>query len=152
MQIKRIQFTFIITLLITGILNITACSSEFAAAVRKVTYPPDFKYVTAEELRSNMHRLAFELQQLDTALLQTNNATLEQQKQVLQNLNNIQNIARSLHAGDAGASHPFLEDGMGEFIARVQEAKVAAALEQPKYYLAGQVSGGCVSCHKINRN
>jgi hypothetical protein len=152
MQIKKIQFTFITTLLLMGILSMTGCSSEFAAAVRKVTYPPDFKYVTADELRSNMHKLAFELQQLDAALLQTNNAGLEQQKQVLQNLNNIQKLATGLHAGDAGASHPFLEDGMGEFITRVQEAKVAASLEQPRYYLAGQVSGGCVNCHKINRD
>jgi hypothetical protein len=151
MHNKKTPFIFILTILLLGVLGINGCSSEFAAAVRKVTYPPDFKYVTADELRSNMHKLAFELQQLDSALLQTNNSSPEQQKQVLQNLDNIQKIAKGLHAGDAGASHPFLDDGMGDFISRVQEAKIAASLEQPRYYLAGQVSGGCVNCHKINR-
>ena len=31
--------------------------------------PPPFDYIDGEELRSNMHQLAFELQQLDMALL-----------------------------------------------------------------------------------
>ncbi|MDG2338137.1 MAG: hypothetical protein P8N94_09140 [Gammaproteobacteria bacterium] len=35
----------------------------------EIANPPPFDYIDGEELRSNMHQLAFELQQLDMALL-----------------------------------------------------------------------------------
>jgi hypothetical protein len=40
---------------------------------------------------------------------------------------------------------------MQDFVAKVDQARVTASLEQPRYYFAGKVSGGCTSCHKVNR-
>jgi len=148
---------FIMGLFFT-VLMIAACSSDFAANVRKVTYPPDFKYVSAQELRSGMEKMAFQLQLLDQALLTSNSEQImeqqqqqQQQQKVMDALRNIEKIGAKLQAGEGGASHPFLQDFMGGFVSKVTEARIAASLDKPRYYLAGKVSGGCVNCHKINR-
>jgi hypothetical protein len=36
-------------------------------------------------------------------------------------------------------------------MSKVDKARVAASFEQPRYYFAGKVAGGCTSCHKVNR-
>ena len=139
-------------LLFSTILAISGCS-DFAAAVRKVTYPPDFKYVTGQELRSRMEQMSFQLQLLDQALVDnTGQQAVQQQQQVLASLRNIERIAASLQAGEAGSSHPFLQDFMKDFVSDVEQARNTAALDPPSYYFAGRVAGGCVNCHKVNRN
>lgn len=137
-------------LLFSTVLAISGCS-DFAAIARKVTYPPDFKYVTGQELRSRMDQMAFQLQLLDQALAENNTGQAAQQQQVLGSLRNIERIAASLQAGEAGSSHPFLQDFMQDFVTNVEQARNTAALDPPSYYFAGRVAGGCVNCHKVNR-
>lgn len=144
-----IVLTTIVMLL--PLVGISGCSSDMAAAMRKVTYPPDFKYVSPDELRSSMQQLAYQLQQLDEALMPDNPQDSAQQQKVVGTLDNIERIGSRLQAGDAGASHPFLQDFMQDFLADVDNARSAASLAQPRYYLAGRVSGGCLNCHKVNR-
>ena len=140
-----------LTVFFSGVLFVLGCSNEFSAAVRKVTYPPDFKYVTAQELRSNMEQLALQMQLLDFALKPENSDKTLQQQQVLDALAKIQKVGVGLQAGDAGATHPFLQDMMTNFVDDIRRARTAASMEPPKYYLAGRVSGGCINCHKANR-
>jgi hypothetical protein len=132
-------------------LGISGCSSDMAAAMRKVTYPPNFKYVSPDELRSSMQQLAYQLQQLDEALMPDIPQDTAQQQKVVGVLGKIERIGSKLQGGNAGASHPFLQDFMQDFLADVDRARSAASLAQPRYYLAGRVSGGCLNCHKINR-
>jgi hypothetical protein len=138
-----------------------------AASIRKVTYPPDFNYNSPSEFRSNMKQLAAQMQILDLALEQTLNLSadqqqapssaqrmgqgLSQQQQVLAALQNIERIATKLQAGEAGSSHPFMQDYMRDFVSDVAKARTAVSLDQPLYYFAGRVSGGCVNCHRVNR-
>jgi len=133
---------------------LASCSSQFAASMRKVTYPPDFKYTEPADLKTDMGRLAQQMRLLDQALLEQD-TNLEDSEalrsQVLTALQNMSKIAANLKAGSAGANHPFMENYMQSFIAKVDEAKTAASLAQPRYYLAGKVSGSCTSCHKVNR-
>jgi hypothetical protein len=74
-----------------------------------------------------------------------------QRQKVLSALQNMATIASKLKAGDAGANHPFMQDHMQDFVAKIDKARVAASFEQPRYYFAGKISGGCTSCHKVNR-
>ncbi|MEX1032473.1 MAG: hypothetical protein WDZ30_03865 [Cellvibrionaceae bacterium] len=134
---------------VLSVLAISACS-ELSSNVRKVTYPPDFKYVTGEELRSNMQQLAYHLQQLDEALAVEAPEQVEQQK-VTATLREIERIGSRLQAGQGGANHPFLEDMMPEFVTTVGQARLRAAQNPPRYYWAGRVSGACLNCHTINR-
>ena len=150
MNIQRTLTALRAILLFSIVLASSGCS-DFAAVVRKVTYPPDFNYVTGQELRSRMHQMAFQLQLLDQALAENNTGRPVQQQQVLGSLRNIERVASSLQAGEAGSSHPFLQDFMKDFVADVEQARNAAALDPPSYYFAGRVAGGCVNCHKVNR-
>ncbi len=149
MKVQKKLSHFRIMILATMIFMMGGCG-DFAAVVRKVTYPPDFKYVTGDELRSQMEQMAFQLQLLDQALMQDKNEQSVQQ-QVLNALGNIERIGSGLQAGDAGSNHPFLQDSMKNFVSVVGQAREAASMNPPQYYYAGKVAGGCVNCHKINR-
>lgn len=118
--------------------------------IRQFTYPPDFKYVTQEELRSNMQRLAYQLQQMDAVLASSPPKTVNQQE-IVDVLGEVQGIGSSLQAGQGGANHPFLEDMMPQFVITVGKARLSAQQDPSRSYLAGQVSGACLNCHSINR-
>jgi hypothetical protein len=119
--------------------------------VREVTYPPDFHYEGGQELRSRMHRLAYQLQLLEEALAEEDSGQALQQQKVVGILSEMGRIGSNLQASDIGPNHPFLQDYMSNFLLDVGQARNAVAQDPPRYYLAGRVSGGCVNCHKINR-
>lgn len=157
MQLAKSRFSLPSIILATLVFScfLGACSSQMAEKVRKVTYPQNFKYVAPAELRTNMDRLAQHMRLLDLSLAMQHNQSAEgietQRQQVLTALANIERIGSALQAGDGGSNHPFLESHMRDFVSNVGAARVAASLPQPRYYLAGKVSGGCVNCHRINR-
>jgi hypothetical protein len=132
-----------------------SCSSEFASSMRQLTYPPEFKYTEQDELRTDMAMLALQMQLLEQALAKEEKPDSTdaetQREEVLASLRKMSSIASSLQAGDSGANHPFMQDYMSDFSAKVDQARTAASLAQPNYYYAGKVSGGCAGCHKINR-
>lgn len=131
------------------------CSNQFASSVRKVTYPPDFKYTDQSVLRSDMDKLALQMSLLERALIKPYGETPEdletQREEVLAALKSMSAIATSLKTGNAGANHPFMEDYMQDLVGKIDKARTAASFQQPRYYFAGQVSGSCTSCHKVNR-
>jgi hypothetical protein len=131
-------------------LTLASCS-DFAGTMRKATYPQGFTYVSREELSSRMHELGYELQQLELALALESDGLSEQQQQVASILRNIERIAGDIQAGEAGSNHPFLQNDMATFLATVGQARMAAALNPPRYFGAGRVSGGCTNCHQVNR-
>lgn len=137
-------------LLILCVYLVPVGCSDFASAVREFTYPPDFNYVSPEQLRSDMDELAYALARLD-AELNEDGFHRPDQRRVLELLRDIEQIAGELQAGSAGASHPFLEDDMPGFINNVTRARLAASLDPPQYYLAGRIAGACLNCHKRNR-
>lgn len=150
MKIQRPPSGLRMILLLSAVLVISGCN-DIAAMVRKVTYPPDFNYVSEQEFRSRMDQLAFQLQLLDRALVKVNTEQSIQQQQVLDTLRNIERIGSSLQAGEAGSSHPFLQDFMDDFVTDVRKSRTAASMEPASYYRAGRLAGGCVNCHEVNR-
>lgn len=152
----RVSLSKIIIIIATiSVIALMGCSSDFAASMRKVTYPPDFKYTEQTNLRTDMGKLALQMSLLDQALNKPIEKTISevelQREQVLNALRNMSVIAAKLKTGANGANHPFMDDYMQDFIRKVDKARTAASLEQPRYYFAGKVAGGCTSCHKINR-
>ena len=120
--------------------------------IRRATYPPDFNYVSGQELQSSMDRLGYNLQRLDEALEPASSSQQVEQRAVVEILGDIERIGTNLRAGSSGSNHPFLEDHMSDFVVQVGRARIAAMANPPSYYLAGRVAGGCVNCHRINRD
>lgn len=105
MKILQLTVTFRVVLLVGSVLAMSACSDP-GAMIRKATYPPDFKYVSGQELRSRMNQLAYQVQLLDGALVESNNPAVQRQE-VLDILRDIERIGTSLRAGESGSNHPF---------------------------------------------
>lgn len=147
---QRLTFSLFACSLISVIVAIGGCG-DVAPAVRKLTYPPDFQYLSGQELRTRMAELAYQLQLLDQALAPGPAEQLAQQQQVVQTLSNIERIGASLQPGEAGSTHAHLKDFMAAFRSNVRQARDAASMDPPQYYLAGTVAGGCINCHRVNR-
>ena len=117
----------------------------------QIASPPPFDYVDGEELRSGMHQLAFALQRLDMALASDNDGYDENpnlQRSVTETLDDIERIGENLQSGDLNTNHPFLVEGMKTFLSDVDRAQFAA--ERNQYYMAGRISGACMSCHRAS--
>ena len=102
-------------------------------------------------MRSRMNQMAAQIQLLDQTLFDMTGDEPDRQRQVLAVLREIEKVGSSLSAGEAGSSHPFLDDFMDEFVADVGQARNAAGLSPLRYYLGGRITGSCVGCHKVNR-
>jgi hypothetical protein len=155
MNKQKLSWYLAITVLITSSVTLVGCSSQFAESVRKVTYPPNFKYTKPDELRSDMGKLAQQMLLLDEALVNTyasdENGIQTQRQLVLKALQNMGKTAAKLSEGDSGGNHPYIQAHLKGFVAKIDQAKTAASLQAPNYYYAGKVSGGCTNCHKVNR-
>lgn len=139
------------SLYLVALLLLLAGCNDVAATFRQFTYPPGFTYVSTDELQSRMQQLAYNLQQLDLALAAEEVESAALQQDVAERLQNIERIGSSIQAGEAGSNHPFLENDMATFLANVRQARMAVALNPPRYYMVGRISGGCVNCHRVNR-
>jgi hypothetical protein len=147
---KSAQFAGFTALLLVS--SLVGCS---LSDIRKVTYPPDFNYIEPQEIRTGMTKMAAQIRLLDIALqasVTDPDAKATQQKRVMAALNNIENIASGLQGNPAGSNHPYMQDFMAEFVAKVDKARSAASLAEPRYYYAGKVAGACTVCHQINRS
>ena len=124
--------------------------------VRKMTYPPDFNYIDSQTISGEMAKMAAEIAILDYALVPPENDTPQarasQQRRVVSALANIEKIATRLKSNNEGSNHPYMQDFMTDFVAKVDEARTAASLTEPRYYYAGKVAGACAACHAVNRD
>lgn len=138
------------TVLLIAAISLLACSTN-GDSFPRIANPPAFDYINGEELRSRMHQLAFEVQQLDLSLANEFDDRPDFQRDVVSSLQNIERIAGLLQSGEIPANHPFLRDDMGRFLNDVRRARTDASLGSPRYFMAGRILGACVNCHQQNR-
>ena len=147
-QTSKPAFRAVISLI--AVLSLAGCNAN-SDAFPQIANPPPFDYVDGEELRSNMHQLAFELQQLDMALLDAYVDRPSFQRQIVNSIQNIERIGGYIQETDLAVRHPFLQDDMDRFLSDVSRARMDAERSVPRYYMAGRISGGCINCHSDNR-
>lgn len=63
--------------LICSAILLSSCNG-FAGAIRKVTYPPDFLYISEVQLRSKMYQLATQLSLLEATSAGDDGGTVNQ--------------------------------------------------------------------------
>ena len=135
---------------LVAVFALAGCSTD-TDSFPQIANPPPFDFADGEDLRSSMHQLAFELQQLDMALLDAYVDRPSFQRQIVDSIQNIERIATYVQETDMAVRHPFLLDDMDRFLGDVRRARMDAERSVPRYYMAGRISGGCINCHSENR-
>jgi uncharacterized membrane protein YccC len=133
-----------VALLLTA--GLCGCA-DASRAVRKVTYPPDFRYLPKDQVDSAMWQMAEAVRELDSALRDDELAEPAKQRRILELLDRMQATSDRLDAGARNTNHPLLERKVPRLGADIQAARIAASASPPRYALAGAVSGACIYCH-----
>jgi len=116
-------------------------------AVRKVTYPPDFRYIPNDQVDSAMWQMAAAVRELDSTLRDEALPEPDKQQRVLSVLDRMQVTSDRLDSGARDTNHPLLDHKVPRLSADIQAARIAASASPPRYALAGSVSGACIYCH-----
>ncbi|MCC3860504.1 hypothetical protein [Pseudemcibacter aquimaris] len=139
-----------IVLIISSVLLLVSCTNSNDQSFPQVASPPPFDYVDGQELRGNMHQLAFALLRLDSDLSRADENNPVDQQDIVQTLQRIKEIGDGIQSEDLRERHPYLVSGMYRFMNDVDQALFQASLRSPRYYMAGRISGSCVNCHRAN--
>jgi len=132
-------------------LSCTSGSFRSPAALHELTYPPDFSYLPAKELRSTMWVLAAEIRRLDELLREppaaSTAADLRVQIAIQETLRRLALAIEDIDDPGRQSQHPDLNRNLHRFKARVEKAQRGAERTPPNYYQASALSGSCFLCH-----
>jgi hypothetical protein len=123
------------------------CAPDGLERLRAHTYPPTFTYISDEQLRSTMWKLADHASQLDRLMRASHDGGEALRAQVIWQLTEMDRAAAALGPTGWPTNHPRVSRNVETFRREVEAARHAAELEPPNYFLAGSVSGACVQCH-----
>jgi hypothetical protein len=142
MLIKPARSFLAISLLVV---QVSACANS-ASWVRKYTYPPNFYYITDEQLRSTMWQLAYHSREL-RELMASQERAAARRAEVLQHLQLMEQATIALNRTGWPTNHPMIDANRASFLRDIRAAGEAIIREPPNYLIAGSVSGACVYCH-----
>ncbi|MCG8588242.1 MAG: hypothetical protein MJE66_03050 [Proteobacteria bacterium] len=129
-----------------GLLLIAACAGPSLENLRDLTYPPDFHYITKQDVQTAMGALASEVDALDQALRRGEGAPPNQREDVVAILSRMQSLAHQLKRR-AHTNHPRIRLHADRLQHDIDRALSSARKEPPNYYFAGVVAGACTYCH-----
>jgi len=127
-------------------LGVAACQGGDLQRLRRVTYPPDFHYITQQEIRTTMDRLAVEVATLEAIMEKQGGPLPEDRQSVIESLERMEALASQLKQGDR-SNHPRIEADAPRLRADIERALLAARTGSPNYYDTGRVVGACMYCH-----
>lgn len=123
-----------------------ASCADFAGWVREYTYPPRFHYISEEQLRSTMWRLADHSREL-RVLMASPEETAVNRPEVLQHLRAMEQVMTDLNRTGWPTNHPMVDANRSSFLQDIRTAQDAVSRDPPNFFLAGAVSGACAYCH-----
>jgi hypothetical protein len=126
-------------------LQLSSCS-DLAERVRKHTYPPTFHYITDEQLRSSMWRLAYHAREL-RELTTFPGATTANRSKVLRQLEGMEQATVNLNRTGWPTNHPLVDANRSNLLRDIRMAQAAIQREPPNFLVASSVSGACAYCH-----
>ena len=127
-------------------LAVVACAGS-AKTIRQVTYPPDFQYLSDEDLSTAMGRMAKDVVALDSALQNPEASRDDYNAELLRILRSMRSTAASLSGKAASTNHPRLDRFLPALIDDIDRAITAAENKSENYFYAGSVIGACEYCH-----
>jgi hypothetical protein len=117
------------------------------ADVRRAQYPPDFHYITKQEIRTQMGQLAAEVVALDAILSKPGGPTEADRETILAILQRMRTAAGQLEKGEH-SNHPLIDRNAPRLRNDLDRAIEEVRMSQPPiYYRAGEVVGACTYCH-----
>ncbi len=131
------------------VLVVCAALLSGCAAVRKVTYPPDFVYLERSEITSSMSQLAADIWRIEDILDSSETVLPYEREEVISTLRDMKQVADKLGAGTVVTNHPFIDQNIDPFRRDVDLALEDVTREPPDYYRAGRLSGRCLACHRL---
>ena len=135
------------TVLVCGAL--AACAG-FSAGLRQYTYPPDFVYITQEQLRSTMWQLARQVRDLQLLMLEPTSTNERQRQKVVELLMTMEHTTSQLNTSGRPSNHPVIDHNLDALRRDIALARVSVEKNPPNYFLVGSVTGACVYCHRGN--
>jgi hypothetical protein len=139
----RLQSSSAVALILCGL--VAGCA-DFARWTRRYTYPPDFRYIERDQLRSAMWQLARHVRELDQHL-RLSTAGEQQRKDVLEHLDGMESATRTLDNAGWPSNHPMIDMNMPKLRQDIRLARDAVERTPPNYALAYSLPGACVYCH-----
>ncbi len=119
------------------------------AQIRKVTYPPDFVYLTDEDVSSGMQRIAAHLVSIELAL-EADSGAQDTAGIVRSHLDGMRQVAIELGADASATNHLLLDAHMEDFLAALETARAGTSAVPPRFFEAGKLVGSCSSCHRFH--
>ena len=133
---------------ISLVLFLGGCSGFFEG-VRSVTYPPDFNYISRDELTDTMQQFALYTTLLDQALRDSPVVTPVQRSSAIKILAKMEHLALDLGSEKLTSNHDIVSLNIDRFRNSIAAAKRGLQQQPPDYYRAGAVSSYCLSCHAL---
>lgn len=116
------------------------------AQVRRLTYPPDFKYIESSQVRTTMGKMAQLVLHLQGLVQSGDFTAAAKQEQVQATLLSLERLMLSLQGP---TNHPYIDEHRDAFLHAVQAAENTVMQPQPDYNLAAGISQQCASCHRF---
>jgi hypothetical protein len=127
------------------IVQLSSCS-DFARWLRQYTYPPDFRYIERDQLRTAMGQLARQVREIDEHM-QAPVEPEQLRKDILEHLAAMEAAARNLNATGWPSNHERIDINLARFQRDIKLAREAVERDPPNYTLTYSVTGACVYCH-----
>lgn len=127
------------------ILQLHSCA-DFASRVRQYTYPPTFHYISNEQLRSTMWRLAYHSREL-RELITDPEKPAAHREEILSHLEVMERAAVDLNRTGWPSNHPLIDANRINLLRDIQNAQAAVRRDPPNFFLASAVSGACFYYH-----
>ena len=124
-----------------------ACKSDVGAEMRKATYPPDFAYISKEQLQSTMWQLARDASEVDRLAAKPAPLSLADRNTLVALLGSMEAEVDHIGAEGKRTNHPMLDEKRDQFRADLVAARRGVESEPPNYTLARTVSTACTRCH-----
>ena len=137
-------------LMLATILLLSGCSERTLETVRKVTYPPDFNYVSRQKLQGTMSQFAWYTELLQRNLDNTE-ITPEQRLQTVQILKKMEELAADLGSQSLSSNHRQVTENIDAFRRDIIEARNGLLRNPPDYNKARIVPSYCLRCHALGK-
>lgn len=136
----------LVGLLLFAVAGCVVAVGDVPELARRLTYPPDFRYIERDTIHGAMWQLAIHSREV-TRLVREDGDIAARHASIVGNLRGMEAAAASLDAGGKPTNHPLLENHLPLLRQDIQAARVAAERDPPNYFLAATVAGSCLPCH-----